>query len=573
MAHLIPSFMDERTPPGERDVFNLLAAGPDDWVALHSLDLAPWNRSLRTEIDFVVIAPDVGILCLEVKSHENITFDGLRWFPETIARSPFKQAADGRHEFYRRLVELAPNFRRVPIVHCCIFPKSPFDLPVNLSVQPWELIDSRTFRSFASGAAFCNELKTRINLSVAADANLSPLATPLSRDQIETLVKCCLPVQKRRPAAREEISRRQDEMERLLRDQQKPVLQLTALNARVIVSGGAGTGKTLIAMEVARRAAESGRRVAFLCFNQLVGDWVSRRMEQESAALPNLVAGRAIRVMARLTGLEIPENPSPAYWETELPDLLEERLTDPELKAVAAFDYLVLDEAQDLLSRPRLWECVSQFLLGGLDRGSFALFGDFDNQVLAEKKSMLQTLSDLESAVRPTSWRLTENCRNYQIVGDTAVCLSGLGKSVYTGYLRAGGGVQNYDISFYEHERAQLDKLGQWLQEFRAKGYKPSEITLLSFRSDETSAALRLRNEGFKLRPAWNAGEFTGYASVHAFKGMENKVVILTDVVLGDRDFDRYLFYTGMTRATESVRVLCDKACQETLFGWFGANV
>ena len=362
-------------------------------------------------------------------------------------------------------------------------------------------------------------------------------------------------------------------MERLLRDQQKPVLQLTALNPRVIVSGGAGTGKTLIAMEVARRAAESGRRVAFLCFNQLVGDWVSRRMEQDSAALPNLVAGRAIRVMARLTGLEIPENPSPAYWETELPDLLEERLTDPDLKAVAAFDYLVLDEAQDLLSRPRLWECVSQFLLGGLDRGSFALFGDFDNQVLAEKNVMQQTLSDLESAVRPTSWRLTENCRNYQIVGDTAVSLSGLGKSVYTGYLRAGGGVQNYDISFYEHERAQLDKLGQWLQEFRAKGYKPSEITLLSFRSEETSAALRLRNEGFKLRPAWSAGEFTGYASVHAFKGMENKVVILTDVALGDRDFDRYLFYTGMTRATESVRVLCDKACQETLFGWFGSNI
>jgi hypothetical protein len=572
MAHLIPSFMDERTPPGERDVFNLLAAGPDDWVALHSLDLAPWNRSLRTEIDFVVIAPDVGIVCLEVKSHENITFDGLRWFPETIARSPFKQAADGRHEFYRRLVELAPHFRRVPIVHCCIFPKSPFDLPVNLSVQPWELMDSRTFRSFANGAAFCNELKTRIKLSIAADANLSPLAKPLSRDQIDMLVKCCLPVQKRRPGAREEISRRQEEMERLLRDQQKPVLHLTAMNARVIVSGGAGTGKTLIAMEVARRAAESGRRVAFLCFNQLVGDWVSRRMEQESGALPNLVAGRAIRIMARLTGLEIPKNPSAAYWETELPGLLEERLTDPDLKAVAAFDYLVLDEAQDLLARPHLWECVPQFLLRGLDQGSFALFGDFDNQVFAEKIVMQQTLSDLESAVRPTSWRLTENCRNYQIVGDTAVCLSGLDKSVYTGYLRAGGGVQNYDISFYEHERAQLDKLDQWLQEFRAKGYKPSEITLLSFRSEETSAALRLRNEGFKLRPAWSAGEFTGYASVHAFKGMENKVVILTDVVLGDRDFDRYLFYTGMTRATESVRVLCDKTCQETFFGWFRTN-
>jgi len=570
MAHLIPSFMDERTPPGERDVFNLLAAGPDDWVALHSLDLAPWNRSLRTEIDFVVIVPDAGILCIEVKSHENITFDGHRWYPETIARSPFKQAQDGRHEFYRRLVELAVQFKRVPIVHCCIFPKSPFDLPANLSVQPWELMDSRTFRSFVSGADFCAELKARIKLSVAADPNLSALAAPLSRDQIDVLVKCCLPVQKRRPEAREEISRRQDEMEKLLRDQQKPVLQLAALNARVIVSGGAGTGKTLIAMEVARRAAESGRRVACLCFNQLVGDWMTRRMEQESAVLPNLITGRAIRVMARLTGLEIPENPSSAFWETELPGLLEERLTDPEFKAVAAFDYLALDEAQDLLARPRLWACVSQFLLGGLDQGSFVLFGDFDNQVLAEKTVMRETLSNLESVAHPSSWRLSENCRNYQIVGDTAVSLSGLGKSVYSGYLRAGGGVRNYDIFFYEHERAQLDKLGQWLQEFRAQGYKPSEITVLSFRSEETSAAVRLRNEGFKLRPAWSAGEFTGYASVHAFKGMENKVIILTDVVLSDRDFDRYLFYTGMTRATESVRVLCDEACQGTLVGWFG---
>ena len=42
-------------------------------------------------------------------------------------------------------------------MHCCIFPKSPFDLPANLSVQPWELMDSRTFRSFVTGAEFCAE--------------------------------------------------------------------------------------------------------------------------------------------------------------------------------------------------------------------------------------------------------------------------------------------------------------------------------------------------------------------------------------------------------------------------------
>ena len=87
MARLIPSFFDDRTPPGERDVFNMLAAGPDDWVALHSLDLAPWNRGLRTEIDFVVIVPDTGVACLEVKSHDSISFENGQWHPPEIKRS------------------------------------------------------------------------------------------------------------------------------------------------------------------------------------------------------------------------------------------------------------------------------------------------------------------------------------------------------------------------------------------------------------------------------------------------------------------------------------------------------
>jgi hypothetical protein len=429
-------------------------------------------------------------------------------------------------------------------------------------------MDSRVFRSFNSGGKFCSDLKARMQRSIAADANIAPLNAPLSRDQVDSILKYCLPIQKRHPGAREEIERRQEQMEKFLREQQKPVLQLADLNNHLIVSGGAGTGKTLIAMEIARRAAEKGNRVALLCFNQLVGEWMRRQVEGISPPNPNLVTGRAIQVMADLTGLEIPKAPTREFWETTLPQKLEERLTDPDFRATAIFDYLIIDEAQDLLARPHLWACLSQFLVGGFDNGKFTLFGDFDNQVLAERQTMTQTLAALDASAYPSRWRFTENCRNYRIVGDTAVSLSGLGNSVYAGYMRTGGGVENYDITFYEHERAQLDKLSQWIKDFKAQGYKPSEITLLSFRSDEASAANRLRNEGFKLRPAWNAGDFTGYASVHSFKGMENKAIILTDVAPGEREFDRHLFYTGMTRATESVRVLCDKTCQSTLLGW-----
>jgi nuclease-like protein/UvrD-like helicase family protein/schlafen family protein len=574
MARLIPSFMDDRTPPGERDVFNMLAAGPDDWVALHSLELAPWNSGLRTEIDFVVIVPDTGLLCVEVKSHEMISFENDRWNPPEIKRSPFKQAADGRYTFYRRLRELAPQFRNLPVVHCCIFPKARFDLPPNLSVQPWELVDGRAFRGFARGDDFCADLRARMRSAIQADDNLQPLARRLSLSQIDCIVSCCLPVQKHQPGAREQIRQRELEMERVLCDQQKPVLQLVALNDRLIVGGGAGTGKTLIAMEVARRIAEQGRRVALLCFNQLIGDWMRRQIGKNNPLLPNLIVGRAIRIMAEMTGVRIPEDPASEYWENELPDQLEERLTDPDFKAAAAFDYLVIDEAQDLLARPRLWECVTRFLERGIGGGSFCLFGDFDNQVLGERRAMDESLAIIKTTARVAAYRLSENCRNYRIIGDSAVRLSGFEKPVYSGYMRRGGGTQNYDIFFYGREREQWDKLAQWLGEFRAQGYRPSEITILSFRTSDECAATQLVMEGFKLRPAWQQpSKSTGYTSVQAFKGLENKVIILTDVVLGEPAFHRHLFYTGMTRASESVRILCDRNSQKTLTGWFTGKV
>lgn len=568
MARMIPSFMDDHTPPGERDVFNLLAAGPDDWVALHALDLAPWNKGLRTEVDFIVIAPDAGILCIEVKSHENVGFDGQRWFPDSIKRSPFKQAADGRFALHRSLAEIAPHLKGIPVVHACIFPRSPFELPLNLSIQPWEVMDLRVIRTFSDGDAFCRALKSMIEQSIAADGRLWSLKHGMSQDQIDSIVKSCVPVQKRHPDAREEIQRREEEIERVLCEQQKPVLLLTSCNERLVVTGGAGTGKTLIAMEVARRAAENGRRVALLCFNQLVGDWMEREILKGGPRLPNLFVGRAIKVMAAMTGTEIPADPSAEFWDFELPQRLEDRLTDPDFRLGAAFDFMVIDEAQDLLARPRLWNCLMEFLDGGMEKGAFTLFGDFENQVLTERATMKDNLKDLEESARPAQWHLIENCRNYRIVGDTAVQLAGLSEQVYSAYLRSGGGAHNYDICYFDTDVAQLEQLSRWIGEFKAQGYRPSEITLLSFRADRSSAAARLQAVGHKILPVRQAGSAMSYTSIHSFKGMENKVIILTDVALGNQDFHRDLFYTGMTRATECVRILCEKTSQQTLLQW-----
>jgi len=81
------TFIDDRTPSGERDVFNMLAAGPDDWVALHSLDLHP-GIGVRTEIDFLVVVL-TQYAVIEVKSKtrsHSRTINGIR---QIYKRSPF----------------------------------------------------------------------------------------------------------------------------------------------------------------------------------------------------------------------------------------------------------------------------------------------------------------------------------------------------------------------------------------------------------------------------------------------------------------------------------------------------
>jgi hypothetical protein len=568
VARLIPSFVDDHTPPGERVIFGLLANGPDDWVALHSLDLAPWNRNLRTEVDFVVIVPDRGILCIEVKSHTRISYDGERWSPPEIRRSPFKQAADGRFTFYRRLRDIAPQFAHVPVVHCCIFSHATFELHQNMSVPSHEFMDARDLHALDTSTAFCANLAERVECSVREDANLSSLSSPLTPAGVESLVSACVPVQKRRPGVRDEIRQREEAIEATLHVQQRPILSLTELNDRVCVSGGAGTGKTLIAMEAARRAAEKGDRVALLCFNRLVGAWMREELAERGELAPNLVVGRAIQVLATMAQVPIPETPSPSFWETQLPLLIEDRLTDPDFGSTASFDYMVLDEAQDILARPRLWECLGQFLRGGTERGSYLLLGDFDHQVLAGRDDMRESLNSLARSSRPARWHLSENCRNYRIVGETALRLGGISTAVYSDYLRPGGSSHNYDIAFYESVDEQLAQLRLWLSEFKALGYHASEITILSFRQDEYCAAKHLRESGYRLQPAWRNDVGVGFASVHAFKGMENKIVILTDVSLSGDDFHRDVFYTGMTRATECLRVLCDRSSEATLCDW-----
>ena len=67
---MIPPIVDRQgTSPGEARVFSALAKDEStkDWTVLHSLCLGRHLTQVEGEIDFVVLIPEIGVFCLEVK--------------------------------------------------------------------------------------------------------------------------------------------------------------------------------------------------------------------------------------------------------------------------------------------------------------------------------------------------------------------------------------------------------------------------------------------------------------------------------------------------------------------------
>src|SRR5437867_3403530 len=101
MATMIPPTIDRDAPPSERRVFEVLrcASASRDWTVLHSLGFSNARTGEFGEIDFVLIIPLFGILCIEVKGGQLSQENGV-WYTrprnstkaERLKRSPFRQA-------------------------------------------------------------------------------------------------------------------------------------------------------------------------------------------------------------------------------------------------------------------------------------------------------------------------------------------------------------------------------------------------------------------------------------------------------------------------------------------------
>ena len=151
MARMIPPVIPHRcSSPGEREIFTRLKdePGTKDWIVLHSLDIAHHLRQVAGEADFVIIAPALGVLCLEVKACHSLQRANGLWYyghdPHGDPRGPFKQASEAMHSLRQQVVRIEPALSRVPFWSAVAFPYIEFKV-VSDEWHPWQVIDSPRF--------------------------------------------------------------------------------------------------------------------------------------------------------------------------------------------------------------------------------------------------------------------------------------------------------------------------------------------------------------------------------------------------------------------------------------------
>ena len=222
-----------------------------------------------------------------------------------------------------------------------------------------------------------------------------------------------------------------------LTEEQIKVLDLVEDDPRLVIDGAAGTGKTVLAMELAKRRCEAGNTVALLCSNpNLIHHLEPWAKQLSDGNKGEIVAGTPAtlpfwafrndppsedRHQQRLDDYpELEESLKFGYLEDKWSSFVDKTVKD--LGQEDIFDYLIVDEAQNLCDKVFL-ELMNALLKGGLTNGRFTMFGDFENQdiVTHNQEPGMDSLTafinrDLPTEVnrepRVPTKKLTKNCRN-----------------------------------------------------------------------------------------------------------------------------------------------------------------
>jgi len=304
----------------------------DDWVLLPSLELRLDELPGERELDLLLAHPHYGLIIIEVKSFPFYVQGGQFFYFDgrPLSDDPLDQVRAQRRYLSKLLGDLLPygfNDIRFAIA-------SPETIVVTGALGP-QLHQRQLF-----GAADLTDLHTSVLNLCDADHYFHPLGEERFQDILRVL--CPDANLTNSPAALRHLVR--SRMEQRLVAETK-VLETLDRNKRVLVTGGAGTGKTRLAVAWAKRAASNGDQVLLTMYNDPLAD----ALGEELAGFTGVAVSPFLRLLEQHCGMSAPSEigETQNYWDT-LPTVARQHLADHPL----TFDTVIVDEAQDF---PKEW--------------------------------------------------------------------------------------------------------------------------------------------------------------------------------------------------------------------------
>ena len=525
-------------PESEKVVWNALRVGlPEPWAVIHSLNYVAQSGQKRREgeVDFLLIHPKVGIIALEAKGDAEVSNGPEGWAFKNHkgewrkGKSPFEQASTGARELNTFLSKEAPELGKVPFGHGVVFPS--FTEEESRGPEaPREIIIDR-------------EQLSDIESCVKKIIKRFDLKADFTPEQIKKIIKKLTSYKISKRSLKQVVDDTNQEILDLS-ESQFEILSLLSNQTRAIIEGPAGSGKTILAIECARRKLQEGKKVLLLCFNELLGKHLKETFSDDD----NIRAGsfhEFCQEMARESGLEIvneidqidtkTEEEKSRFWQIDLP----ESLPDAIYKNEKTYDALIIDEAQDFTVD---WIKTLEHCLGDLKEDPFFLFLDQKQKFEGQ---------DWESPwPEKKPYPLTENWRCSEPIAEKV-------RSIWGEETTSKGPASELKPEWVEAEtddeiieRAIECALSLFIEE----ELEPSQIVVLTGNT-------ALRDE---LKNGPLGDKKFRVETVRRYKGLDAEVVVLV-LPEESKPVDPKIAYVGMSRARALLRVVGPKSKRKDL--------
>lgn len=530
MPHFIPEEpTDFHDSYGEEVVFQALRHLPDRVYVFHSVNWKSKNKN-QGEADFLIFDPEWGILVIEVKSG-GVEYNNGTWFyidkhgrRKARMHDPFDQANRSVYFFVDRINSRFHNQDKCPVHEAVWFPSIELTHEVLPAHAPREItLDYRSLKhadkSIADVFRYWNS-HTPIHLT---DKNI--------REVLELIAPSfkLIPI----------IKLKHDMLERKFKemtDEQTRILDFLEEQDFCVISGDAGTGKTVIALEKARRLANRQEKVLFLTINALIREHIEKEYHHPYIEFYNF---------EKLAKHYIPEAETlESAIELFLAKLVENSLS-------WEYKHIIIDEGQD-------FKDDSLFYLKEKTPGQFYVFYDRNQLLLKNNAKLSEWFANADCKLV-----LTKNCRNTYQIAHTAHIFIGNAKP------RLKETVEGRPPVIYEYNDENVGKhITSLLKEkLRVEKLDPEDITVLTFEKMQDCSIEQLNHvDSVKVSKEYEPGSILK-STIRKYKGLESNVVILTDVELSMVEEMRWRrkMYTASSRAKLELFIYLKVESEDTI--------